>query len=87
MNWNIKIQVKLGKEDLSFDLTASEERLLTMLRSFYLSIETKVREIIKAGAFDAPAGLLDEVLLLVRCLVFNRLEPLNGKHIKIIKVQ
>lgn len=86
MNWNIKIHVKLGKEDLSFDLTASEQSLLMTLRTFYTTIEAKVREVIKAGTSGAPTGLLDEILTLVRCLVLNRLEPLNGKHIKIIEL-
>lgn len=87
MNWNINIQTKLGKEDWSLNLTLSEQGLLTMLRNFYPAIEEKVREIIKAGTAGTPAGLLDEALVLVRCLVLNRLEPLNGKHIQIIKLK
>lgn len=86
MNWNIKIKTKLGNDDWSLDLTASEQSLLMTLRAFYPTIEAKVREVIRAGTSGVPAGLLDESLALVRCLVMNKLEPLNGKHIKIGRV-
>ncbi len=81
----IQINTKFAGEDWSLDLSSSESSLLQMVRTFYPAIESKVRDIINGGTSKAPAGLLDESFVLLRCLVMNRLEPLNGKHIKIEK--
>lgn len=79
----IQIKTELNGENLHLDFSSSEASLLQMVRASYPMIEAKIRDLIKEGTSKAPAGFLDESLVLLRCLVLDRLEPLNGKHIKI----
>lgn len=81
--WNLHVNTKLGDNQWSISLTASEQSILIMLRSAYGAFEAQLREIAKAPGDQRPAGLIDESLALLRCLVFGRLEPINGKHINL----
>lgn len=84
--WNLKINLLLGGQNFSFDLTSGEHSLLTMLRGLYPQIEARFRDMAQSPPGELPAGLLDDALALLRCLVFNQLEAYRGEHVKIARV-
>jgi hypothetical protein len=86
MNWNLKINLKLEGQDVSLDLTSGEQSLLTMLRGFYPQFEAQIKGMAQKRPGELPTGLLDDVLTLLRCLVFNKLEAYRGEHLRIAKV-
>lgn len=81
--WHISIDTKFGGNDWRFSLTTSEQSMLTMLRAAYGTFEAQLKELAKVPSGQRPSGLIDEALALLRCLVFNRLEPINGKYINL----
>lgn len=85
-NWNVKIDMKYGGQPWSLDLTSGEAGLLTMMRTSYPLVEQQLREAADAPKGTLPSGLVDDVLALLRCLVFNRLEAYRGENVRIAKV-
>lgn len=81
--WNLAVNLKLKGIDWNISLTASDQSILTMLRAAYGTFEDHLRELAQIPGSERPAGLVEEALALLRCLVFNRLEPINGKFIKL----
>lgn len=81
--WNININTNLAGNDWSISMTASEQSILVMLRAAYNTFEGQLKTLADARPGSRPAGLIDEALKLLRCLVFNKLEPVDGKHINI----
>ena len=84
--WNIVINLNLRGNLWNVTLTASEASVLTMLRAAYTSFESQIKDLAEIGPGKRPAGLLDDALVLLRCLVFNRLEIHNGQHVNIRKI-
>jgi hypothetical protein len=82
--WQLHIETKLGGNDWSISLVASEQSILTALRSMYSAFEGMLLQTLKAPAGERPAGLLDDALLLNRCLVFNKLQEIHGKQIILV---
>ena len=59
-----------------------------MLRAAYSTVEAQFRQIAKMGSNGPHAAkLLDEALALLRCLIFNRLEPISGQYINLSKFE
>jgi hypothetical protein len=85
-NWSLKIDVPLKGQDWSLSLTASEDGLLTMLRMMYTQIEQNVMALAIASSGSRPMGMLEDFLLLNRCMVFSKFEEHDGKFIKITRV-
>ena len=85
--WKIVADIELGGQSFNFNLTAGEAGLLEMLRSFYPTFEKQIKAVAEMGAGKRPAGLLDDALCVLRCLVFNRLEPHGGKFVQLSQVK
>lgn len=81
--WLLNIDTNLNGNEWSISLTANEQSILIMLRAAYGAFEAQLKEIAKTPGNQRPAGLIEEALALLRCLVFNRLETINGKHINL----
>jgi hypothetical protein len=87
MNWNLKINAKLKGQQWNIDMTASEESLLTMMRGMYWQFEAILKALAQENSTATlPSGLLDDVLSLLRCLIFNRFEAYRGEHVQIARV-
>lgn len=84
--WRLQINTKLVGNEWDISMTASEHSILMILRAAYGTFEAQLKEIAKAPGDQRPAGLIDEALALLRCLVFGRLEPIQGKHIHLMQV-
>ena len=85
--WNFEINTKVGGEDWSINLTASEDGPLKMLIGFYGVFETKLKETVKTfGNGGSPYGLLDELLFVNRCMIERALYQIQGQHVKTQKV-
>lgn len=82
-NWSVVIRMGGAGNSLNFSLVASEEAILTMLRSFYQTFEGKLKEMAETPPGKRQAGLVDDALVLLRCLVLNRLEVHNGQIVNI----
>jgi len=85
-NWQVAIDVKLSGESWQFNLTSTEQQVLGMLRIGWGAFEKKLRELAEARPGERPYGLVDEAIVLLRCLVFGRLEEHYGKFINIRRV-
>jgi hypothetical protein len=66
-----------------FEQTASEAALLAALRCQYQDVESHIRSVIGYKTFELPQNLIDDVFVLIRCLVMNRLEQYNGTFVYI----
>lgn len=84
--WHISITLKLKGNDWNISLTANEASVLTMLRAAYSTLESQFLEVASTPSGQRPSGLLSEVLVLLRCLVFNRLEESAGRYVNLKKV-
>jgi len=80
-HWKIKIDINLKGNEWAISLTASEQSVLTMLRAGYSVFESQLKQIADEKASQRPMGLIDDALVLLRCLVFNRLQEHNGKFV------
>lgn len=56
-----------------------------MLRAAYDNFEAQLKQMAKAPDKQRPAGLIDEALALLRCMVFAKLEPINGAFISLTR--
>jgi hypothetical protein len=83
--WQLFIDTKLDGNEWSISLTASEQSILTMLRAAYGTLEAQLRDMANTRPGSLPVGLLNESLALLRCLVFDKLEPISGKHINLAR--
>jgi hypothetical protein len=85
--WTLNIDIDLKGIQWAIQLTASETSILGMVRTMYGTIEGKIKEIARTPSGHSPSmwpvELIDEVLSLLRCLVFNRLEPIAGQYVKL----
>lgn len=82
--WNIVIDMNSAGQSWDIALTASEESIITMLKSFYGVFESQLKDIAsRPPGTKQPAGLIDDALVLLRCLVFNRLEAHAGRFLSI----
>lgn len=86
-NWNLHIQTKIEGEDWSISLTASEQGLLAMLRMMYGKFEVMLKALEKVPPGSRQVGMLEDFLVLNRCLVFNQFQEHNGKFVKINKLK
>jgi hypothetical protein len=84
-NWSLKIETKIDGENWSISLTASEDGLLTMIRMMYGQFEERLLKAVNAPSGSRPMGMLEDFLVLNRCLVFNKFQEHNGKFVKILK--
>jgi hypothetical protein len=82
--WQLHLETKLGGNDWSISLVASEQSILTALRSMYSAFEEMLLQTLKAPGHERPAGLLDDAMLLNRCLVFNKLQEIHGRQIVLV---
>lgn len=85
--WNIVIDMELEGDRWNLTLTASESTILIMLRNFYGMFETQVKHLTAVSSGKRPHGLVDEALVLLRCLVHNRLEVHEGTFVIIRQVK
>lgn len=83
--WTVNIDMDFGGQHWSIALTSSETSILTLLRTMYDTFEEKLKEVAKVPSPQRPSGLIDEALSLLRCLVFNKLEVIEGKYIKLTR--
>jgi hypothetical protein len=74
------------EEDLDLDITAKESGLLNLMRTMYDSYEERLRHVFKMQSGSMPDGLVEDLLHLNRCLVFNQLKEHNGRTLLIKKV-
>lgn len=89
MNWNLKLNINFGGQDVSLDLTSGEKSLLTILRGLYPQLEEALRNTLFSGSANnntLKPSIVDDALALLRCLVFNRLEAYKGDHLQIARV-
>ncbi len=84
--WNLVVEMNFGGQEWHLNLTASEQSLLTLLRSSYSLFEAQIKALADARPGARPAGIVDDALTLLRCLVFNQLQPYSGQHLKIRQV-
>jgi hypothetical protein len=84
-NWKIEINLGLKGQEWHVQLQTSEQGIITLLLGAYGMFEQKMRELVQPSAGAAPAGLLDDALVLLRCLVQRRLETHAGKYVKIAR--
>jgi hypothetical protein len=80
-DWELKINLYDGKEHFKLTLDGSETSILSMLRMSYDMFEARIRTVVEAPPGSRPAGIVDEALHLLRCLVMNRLDPIYGNHL------
>ncbi len=82
-NWNLTIDMSIDGNDFHYGLTMSEPGLLDFMRQMYGMFESKLIEIANRPSGSRPLGLLDDLLVLNRCLVFDKLSEHDGKFVKI----
>lgn len=81
--WTLHIDITLSGNQWGISLTASENGILTMLRTMYAAFEAQMAVMAKTPSSHRPSGLIEEALALLRCLVFCKLEAINGKYINL----
>ena len=86
-DWNLHVETKIDDENWSISLTASEDGLLAMIRMMYGQFEERLIKAANALAGSRPPGMLEDFLVLNRCLVFNKLQVHSGKFVKIQRVK
>ena len=84
--WKIVIGMNIQSNALNIALTTSEVSALTSLRAGYPIFEAQIKEVVHIGG-DLPTTLIDDALVLLRCLVFNRLEVHSGQFVNIQQVK
>lgn len=84
--WNVVIAMKVQGQEWNISLTASEQSVLSMLRNGYGFFEAQLKVMAHSSSGQRPAGLIDDALILLRCLVWNRLEDHNGKFVRLQRV-
>ena len=85
--WKIVIDMNIQSVALNIALTTSEFSALTTLRAGYSIFEAQIKEIGLTSKVKPQLELVDDVLILLRCLVFNRLEVHNGQFVNIQQVR
>lgn len=85
--WKIVIEMNIQSNALNIALTTSEVSVLTTLRADYSIFESQIKEIGLTSRVKPQAGLVEDVLILLRCLVFNRLEVHDGQFVNIQQVK
>lgn len=85
--WQLQIDTKLGGNEWSISLLASEQSILTALRAMYGAFEGMLFQVLKAPGHERPVGLLEDAMLLNRCLVFNKLLEIHGKQIVLVPLK
>lgn len=85
-NWKVEIDFKTGEEAFYYAFTATEQGIFNLLRMGYGVFEGKLKTMIQSPSGSLPHGMIDDAFVLLRCLVFNELQPHNGKFVKIARV-
>jgi hypothetical protein len=87
-NFSIAIEMGLKGQNWSLHLISSEEAIINMLLSAYGVFEEKIRELARtpSGRAAAPADMIEDAFVLLRCLVLRRLEEHRGKFVSITRV-
>lgn len=86
MIWEFKVDMNFKGNKWQVSLNASEEGILTMLRSAYTNLlEPQLKELPGStlSGSQIQTSLFNDALVLLRCLVLNRLEVHSGQHVKI----
>jgi hypothetical protein len=90
MDWNIKVGLQHGGESWQLNMIASEQSILNMLRMSYTTFEVQVKKMLASSASlpsSAPSGAVDDALVLIRCLIFNKLQEHKGTILQISKAR
>jgi hypothetical protein len=82
-DWSVSINLSSLDVAARVALTADHNTILNLLRMSYPMFENHFRLISAMPAGKRPATLVDDVLVLLRCLVLNRLEAYPGKFVTI----
>jgi hypothetical protein len=73
-------------ENINLQMTAGEESILVMLRAGYGNFEKMIKASVEKGTRSSlPSGLVDDALVLLRCMVFNKLQAHTGKFVHITR--
>jgi hypothetical protein len=78
---------RIEMEGWNMSLVSSEQSILTMLRAGYGQFEQFIKGAAEKGTGGSlPAGLLNDALVVFRCLIFNELKEYKGKFVTIARL-
>ena len=81
--WHLKIQFEFANRSNNFEFKATEASIIAMLLASYGMFEEQVKEFGLVPTTRDSTILLEEMLVLVRCVVFRKLEAFKGRYLLI----
>ncbi|GEM_PF-5325815 len=86
MTWQFSVDIKLKGINWQLSLVTDEQSILELMRNAYQNLlEPQLKDLSRStlSGSQIQSTVFADALVLLRCLVLNRLEAHNGAHLKI----